>query len=38
MAVDTNMYEYGGIGRYIFGVNASQQVGSEAKMLTDGRN
>ena len=38
MAVDTNIYEYGGIGRYIFGVNASQQVGSEAKMLTDGRN
>jgi len=37
MAVDTNIYEYGGIGRYIFGVNASQQVGSEAKLLTDGR-
>jgi len=38
MAVDKNIYEYSGIGRYIFGVNASQQVGSEAKMLTDGRN
>jgi len=38
MAINTNIYEYGGIGCYIFGVNASLQVGSEAKKLTDGRN
>lgn len=37
MAVDTNIYEYGGIGRYLFGVNAVEQTGSEAKLLTDGR-
>lgn len=32
MVVDKNIYEYSGIGRYIFGVNASQQVGSEASI------
>ena len=35
MAIDTNIYEYGGIGRYIFGVNSTELVGGEAKKLTD---
>ena len=38
MAAETTIYEYNGIGHYIFGVNAVERVGTEAKLLTDGRN
>lgn len=38
MAVNTTIDEYKGISRYIFGINAVEQVGAEAKELTKGRN
>lgn len=38
MAVNNTIHEYEGISRYIFGINAVKQVGTEAKELTEGRN
>lgn len=38
MALDTKVHVWTGISRFIFGVNAAEQTGSEAKLLTDGRN